>query len=165
MTLTKLILNQMLLRERVAANLTQMDYQGIEMLLDETDPRYLKPPNEELNKPKAARADWNRIDPENTCLVSQRLLKSYQIKRQLLRNDQHERETNYRNSLKTEYLGYRRFSPYALRIEHETLEKNMKAIAEKKLTIDNRELDNDSVVLTVAVFLPKSKGNQTRQAW
>ena len=128
------------LRERIATHLVGMHFQDQETLLDTTDARFLQPPVEQEARPQAARDDWNRIDEENTCLVSQRLLKSYQKKRQLLRNDQHERETNYRNSLKTEYLGYRRFSPLALKIEHETLERNMKAVREKMLTPENREL-------------------------
>ena len=94
-------------------------------------------------------------------LVSQRVLKSYQAKRQKIRNDKSHKKDD---CLKSEHLGYRRFTLYGLQLESKFAEMNEYDIKEGRLTDENRAIDPASMVITVGVFPPRQKGLIARQS-
>ena len=70
------------------------------------------PPQDVMDIPTGKRDDWESISSDSI-LVSQRLLRAYQQKRQnyrrelkLSRNPKHKKDNN--DALKTEHVGYRR---------------------------------------------------------
>lgn len=65
-------------------------------------------------------------------LVSQRVLRAYQAKRQKLRNDKTRTKDDI--SLKSEHLGYRRFTLYGLQLESKFAEFNEAQIKSGRLT-------------------------------
>jgi len=83
------------------------DHQYINNLLEDTQPDHLLPPPHEQSIPNGQKHDWQAINLEDSILVSQRLLKSYQSKRRDLRNSKNRK--NDENVLKAEHIGYRRY--------------------------------------------------------
>ena len=71
------------------------------------EPDHLLPPPHEQSIPNGQKHDWQAINLEDSILVSQRLLKSYQSKRRDLRNSKNRK--NDENVLKAEHIGYRRY--------------------------------------------------------
>ena len=99
-------------------------------------------------------------------LVSQRLLKSYQQKRQNIRNEKKpgDVQSDHNFALKAEHMGYRRFTPYGLTLEKEILAMNKSRILDGTLTDDTRDIDGSTLVCTIAVFPPRQKGIIARQS-
>jgi len=99
-------------------------------------------------------------------LVSQRLLKSYQQKRQNIRNSDKKplSQSDHNFALKAEHMGYRLFTQYGLNLEKEIKNHNLKLIENGNLTNNKREIDPTTLVCTIAVFPPRQKGIIARQS-
>ena len=96
-------------------------------------------------------------------LVSQRLLRSYQTKRQEMRSTTRKKDPeDY--VLKAEHMGYRRFTPYGIQLDKDVLSFNKEQLLQGNYSDDSRILHPATLVATIAVFPPRSKGIVARQS-
>ena len=156
------------LSERLKASLENagefvVESQYIEKLLEDTDESLLLPPEHERKKASGQKDDWNQIE-DDTLLVGQRLLKSYQRKRQGLRSGKCANVTDPGFALRAEHQGYRRFTPYGLNKDREIAEINTNLMSNKILTDETRQIDPCSLVCQIAIFPPRQKGVIARQS-
>ena len=99
-------------------------------------------------------------------LVSQRLLRTYQTKRQEMRRQRPitTEKNSDRYTLKAEHMGYRRFTPYGLQLDKDVINFNTEQIFNGNYTDENRSLHPATLVVTIAAFPPRTKGIVARQS-